>query len=554
VPQIHREVARDQLSSFHALLVLSMVMTRSADEDEILQLMTTAVPSLAPAKALALWLDGEWRAVGNMGRPHRPAQLRQALRSLPQSGGPIGALDEWAWGYPITTLGGVLGFLVATASAAPGSHEQFLLGALGQHSGVALANARSHAREKAAAEQLRLANQALERNADIHERLTAATAAGQGQPGIARAVHELTGRPVAVEDRHGNLVTWAGPGPPDPYPKAPPRQREDLLRRLLEAGRPVALNGRVVAVAAPGAEVMGLIALVDPTGQTTESDLVALEHGATLLAMELAHLSGRAETALRLRRDLVEELLAGIEPEQVLTRARILDYDLARPHRVVAVECRSSAADPPGERDDRFHLNVVRRAALELGAGSLFVSRGTAVIILADRECDWEAMRQKVLAELGRRATCAIGVGGICCGPQDFPRSLHQAKAALRLQRVAHGQGQTTVFDTLGVYRMFAEVPDDTGVEDFIREWLGTLIDYDERKGSQLVETLSCYLECGGNYDATAKTLSLHRSSLRYRLQRLREVSGHDFADPDVRFNLHLATRAWGTLRALRDP
>jgi DNA-binding PucR family transcriptional regulator len=62
--------------------------------------------------------------------------------------------------------------------------------------------------------------------------------------------------------------------------------------------------------------------------------------------------------------------------------------------------------------------------------------------------------------------------------------------------------------------------------------------------GAQLAETLSCYLECGGNYDLTAATLSLHRSTLRYRLQRIREVSAHDLNDPDIRFNLQLATRA----------
>jgi hypothetical protein len=39
-------------------------------------------------------------------------------------------------------------------------------------------------------------------------------------------------------------------------------------------------------------------------------------------------------------------------------------------------------------------------------------------------------------------------------------------------------------------------------------------------------------------------TLLLHRSTLRYRLQRIREMSGHDLDDPDTRFNLQLATRA----------
>lgn len=36
------------------------------------------------------------------------------------------------------------------------------------------------------------------------------------------ALHELTGLPVVIEDRHGNLTVWAGPGQPDPYPKPAP--------------------------------------------------------------------------------------------------------------------------------------------------------------------------------------------------------------------------------------------------------------------------------------------------------------------------------------------
>jgi DNA-binding PucR family transcriptional regulator len=45
----------------------------------------------------------------------------------------------------------------------------------------------------------------------------------------------------------------------------------------------------------------------------------------------------------------------------------------------------------------------------------------------------------------------------------------------------------------------------------------------------------------------------VHRSTLKYRLQRIRDLSGLDLNDPDVHFNLQLATRAWGTMQALRS-
>lgn len=74
-------------------------------------------------------------------------------------------------------------------------------------------------------------------------------------------------------------------------------------------------------------------------------------------------------------------------------------------------------------------------------------------------------------------------------------------------------------------------------------EWLGALLTYDHNKQSELIKTLAHYLESGGNYDSAAQSLNIHRSTLRYRLGRIRDISGRDLQDVDTRLNLHLATR-----------
>jgi DNA-binding PucR family transcriptional regulator len=85
-------------------------------------------------------------------------------------------------------------------------------------------------------------------------------------------------------------------------------------------------------------------------------------------------------------------------------------------------------------------------------------------------------------------------------------------------------------------------------VGEFIREWLGPLLDYDVTHNRDLVPTLWQYYECGGNYDATARELMIHRSTLRYRLRRIHELTGHELGAVDTRLNLHIATRAWQLL------
>lgn len=77
------------------------------------------------------------------------------------------------------------------------------------------------------------------------------------------------------------------------------------------------------------------------------------------------------------------------------------------------------------------------------------------------------------------------------------------------------------------------------------------LLDYDVAKNSDLVVTLSEHLENGGNHKGSARALHIHRSTLRYRLTRIGEITGRDLHDVDVRFNLHVATRAWRFLHSV---
>lgn len=559
---------RDQLSSLQGLLVLSMMMTESGDESHILRLAATSVPSLGPYRLHEVYVaDTGRRGAEIAGQPpDARADIEAQLAVIGSAGGPVAIVGEgWGWAFPLRSLEGHFGHMVVGADSEPSPAGQFLLRVLAQQTGVALANSRAHARERAVAEELRTANAALaqtvavlERSTAIHDRLTRAAAAGEGQAGIAQAVHELTGYPVAAEDRHGNPRAWAGPGRPEPYPKATPEARRRMLRQARLEGRPFREAGRVVAIAGPRDDVLGVLVLIDPEGTAGEQEMVALEHGATVLAMELARLQGIAEIELRLGRDLVEELLAGTNDEDsALERARALGHDLERPHRVLVVQGRRRPA-----ADDAL-LHAVRRAARTIRAASLLSAHGGAVVVLTEADPPppaagrgpaggpWEGLRGAVVAEL-RDGDCRMGVGGVCARPADFPRSHREARFALRMQHTSGGPGRATVFDDLGVYRILAGVQDTADIEAFAREWLGALIAYDDRRGSELVRTLGRHLECGRAYDATADALSIHRSTLKYRLRRISEISGHDLADPETRFNLQLATRAWGTLLGLR--
>ncbi|MDX2939209.1 ATP-binding SpoIIE family protein phosphatase [Streptomyces ipomoeae] len=316
---------RDQLSNLRGLLMLSMVMTESDSEEKILGLATTSVRSISPCRMVGVYLGGKWQDRFTH-LPSVQARLRveEQLCGLGPAGGAVAVPGRaWGWGLPLRCLREHIGYCVVDAEEAPSEAVQFLLRVLVQHTGVALANVRLHARERTTAENLRGANAALaeavaalERTIGIHERLTRVAVAGEGQEGIARAVHELTGRPVAVEDRHGNLRAWAGPGRPEPYPKDPRSRRERMLRQALREGRPVREGDRLMAVASPGADVLGVLVLMDPAGTAGEREQIALEHGATVLSMELA----QRTASLALQHSLLPHGLTGGTAVEVASR------------------------------------------------------------------------------------------------------------------------------------------------------------------------------------------------------------------------------------------
>ncbi|WP_308818000.1 PucR family transcriptional regulator [Pseudonocardia alni] len=549
---------RMQMSSVCSMFALAMVMFDRIEESDILRLAISSVSALGPYHPLGSYVvdeTGMRTADGDTG-------LVPALLDLD---GAEGGLDvpgaAWVRAFPMRAVSGHTGYLVVSATREPSVDQRFLLTTLAQLTGAALVRADLHRREKAGTTELgelstRLAstNQQLQdavadlqQRQRIHETLTRAAAHGGGAAGIADAVHALTGLVVAVEDRFGNLLAWSGPGRPRTYPRPRPRVRDEMLAEVRRNGRAMRHRERIVAVAQPYDEVLGVLSIADPRQEAGERDVFALEHGAVVLAVELSHQRALAEADLRLRRDLVDDLINGTDGESASTRAAVIGHDLHRPHQVVVA--RWSPAS------DEALVEALRRAGSRvLGVTPLTTRRrGTAVLVVpqpdpADgRPPPWVELHD-VVASLLRSTNGSIGVGRPCEDPSGLPQSYSEAMRALEVRTAAAGAGGATTFAELGIYRLLAAGDGDGEVREFVREWLGPLIDYDTANRSDLVTTLWQYYECGGNYDATARALTIHRSTLRYRLRRIRDLSGHDLGAVESRLNLHVASRAWRVL------
>ncbi len=546
---------REQLSNLRGLLALSMMMTERRKLDEILHLATTAIPALVPAQALGVHLpigDGaRWHAMrDDIDQPAMRADILSQLQHLPRNGGELRIAGEaWAWAFGLPSPIEQVGTLIVTADAPPAEADMLLLRSLAQQTGIALANARLHASHAAANDQLSETVAALRHKTAIHDRFTQVALAGGGYQGVVDALFELTGLPAAIEDRSGQVIASAGPSDANVGRAVFSTKRDALILGATQAGRPLRAGDRLLTVVRPHSDVLGVLMLVDPNNLAGHQEEVALEHGATVLAIELARLHGLAETELRLGRNLVADLLQG-EIADAAGRAQALGHDLNRSHRVIVL-----SVDPRHVGADDALLRVRESLSGSLTArgnnpAPLLMQSGSDIVALITGKAADSDLLPALLREVGRKSR--IGVGGICRTPEDFPRSYREANVALRLAQTSRSGTGIMRYDDLGVYQLLSEVADPRTLDSFVRTWLGALIDYDAAHGSDLMATLSGYLEVGGNYDATAQALTIGRSTVRYRIRRIQELTGHDLSDPDARFQLQLASRAWSTMNALR--
>jgi len=528
---------------------LSRVTFDDSDAGEIFREATAAVGGLASCQVEASyrWVNGEFVRFP----PCQPAH--PDIRRHRESGwdGPVDARDgRWGWAFPLSHRSIVNGCLVVSAASAPSDNQVQLLTILAQQTGAALANATLHDRDsgdtakltksnadlKVANRELGTTVTRLQRQTNVYEVLSAAAAAGMGEQGIADALNDLTGHSVGIEDRFGNLRCWAGPGQPHPYPKQMTDERELLLHELAAQTGQARIGRRVLSLVQPRAEILGVLALNDPDDTVTEDDLFALRYASNVLALELSHQRTVAEIELNLRRDLVDDLLAGTDPDGAYARADALGHDLRRPHYVVVMQST--------DRTESTLPVAAGRAATALDLNYLLGRHAGLVVLLTDGRPDPRALHHAISEILGR-TTSVIGIGSRCAVPDDFPQSFIEARRAISIRLRSVKPEGAVAFDELGFYRLIDAAHGDGDVEGFVREWLGPLLDYDDSKNSELVMTLSDYLECGGNYDESAAALHIHRSTLRYRLARIAELTGHDLRKVDTRFNLHAATRAW---------
>ncbi|MEK0156285.1 PucR family transcriptional regulator [Arthrobacter oryzae] len=159
----------------------------------------------------------------------------------------------------------------------------------------------------------------------------------------------------------------------------------------------------------------------------------------------------------------------------------------------------------------------------------------------------------KDLRELPVEAGTMTAVGPLAAGIENAPWSLSEAKSALDL--VVNGslravtrppsdtEGVVLDVENLAVERLAVQHLDQGARQDYVRQQLGPVLEHDARRNSQLLLTLTTWLDSGCNTAQAARELHVERQSMHHRLQRIFELCGGDPRGTGRLAALHLATR-----------
>ncbi|MGN7359112.1 PucR family transcriptional regulator [Paenibacillus sp. SAFN-054] len=313
-------------------------------------------------------------------------------------------------------------------------------------------------------------------------------------------------------------------------------------------------------------QTLAHVGLVLPSRQTQDRMTLLLDYTSKSLASLLLRMLFLEEKMLRDQNQLIQDILNHHIEEEEEARTRMA----IRPSKqgdawfaagMIETEYTGDAEDEP-DRDKaesaQQDLLVRLRALLKKHAlHNLLMQKGRRIYLLCARDKtakdDIPITLQQILRVIVERLQVPAsgqphvhlqaGFGLIRSRMTEMHKSFKEAEQVLEVSRSVAAVREALFYDRLRVYRLLKSIPADT-LESFVHDQIGPLLAYDQEHHLHLLQTLDMYLKCMGSKNDTAKALFIHRQTLYNRLDKLTEILGEDYLEPDRRVCLEMALLA----------
>jgi sugar diacid utilization regulator len=377
--------------------------------------------------------------------------------------------------------------------------------------------------------------------------ITDAVESGDGLPEVVRAAARALDASLVLIDRSSSVLAVAARSPADE--RALMADAQGVASHELRVGD--AVVGRLRLRARSRAPSPALLRLV-----------------LTLIASEVERVRAPERASEAAQHAFLRAVLHRQVTDRgdIVARAAELGVALETGAAVIVVRAHHYA---PTEDDWRVRVLVAaERAARAAAPGSIAAidaalsDTAGQIIVLAPVAADTESRRAAEAVARELRATLhgftfAVGYSRVALDPVDLYRAGNEALLAANVAEAGPGgeaaeaEGPAVLaFEATGAYRLLLPaMSEDPGeLQRFYAETVAPLVAYDEQYETDLVQTLETFLECDGNVANTAQRLFTHRHTIRYRLERVRDLCGLDVGSTDGREKLGLGLKAMRVL------
>ena len=349
-------------------------------------------------------------------------------------------------------------------------------------------------------------------------------------------------------DREAQEPVLAASDPPEAREAGPDEYRSALMLELMRSEPPgAALPGveegerLLVAPLAAGDEQLGVVCCLmrGRDFAAEDAELLRAVANQTAVGLKKAELIERL-TAESIVKDMFAALAAGsvAAAEAKAVEARC---DLSRPHVFLHAERAPALSDGPpwpqlAARLESRLRRLYRRAFFDARHDSL-----RALVPLPAAPDAAEELSATCHA-LAREHGLLIGLTAADRGAAGARRRMREAADAARIARSLTAEGGAISYEELGAYRYLVHLELDEAPHDRYGQAVQALIEYDERRNAQLLETLERFLASRSSVTASARALYIHPNTVRQRLDRIEQITGLELRDADL-LSLELALK-----------
>lgn len=416
----------------------------------------------------------------------------------------------------------------------------------------------------------------LEYGMNVHRELSEVLYRGTGLPAMTRQVSKLSGNPTFLLNVQLEVLAYESLFAP---PAADPTEVLRHLRDMIESGdltrdpdSPEEItttltvmleHGPITCIVCPimlGGTTYGWVVVIELFSPPNRHDLAQhraiLEHGMSIIGAEMLRLRSVSEAEERARGDFAHALLHGryTDPHELATRASFHDFDMRSTYGVIVVQGAADTGTAAGLERQGNLARWVRERAQAGGPRTMAAIVGDLLCVIREipaipgprstlDEADGLAeiardLNRDLRARTGAQLRVAYGRPG--SGAAGVATSYREARVALALA-VHLGVGRIAGYGDLRVYAVMSELANGPTGQAFAAEILAPL-----RTGAaadDLEELVLAYIASGGNLNAVARSLAIHRNTVQYKLNRASRLLGMDLHHAENQFTFWLASR-----------